>query len=123
MTKLITKIIVFAVFLSLVFGCSWMENMRSSNANVEDKTRDTLGLKKTGIAECDEVVDLLAKKYKGNTNTQDESWTDKAVTEVIKQQIYNYINDGKANKTPQEKADLQDKCKVALGYLRDGQKK
>lgn len=97
--------------------------MRSSNSNVEDKTRDTLGLKKTGIPECDEVVEILTKKYKGNTNSEDESWTDKAAIEIVKQQIYNYLIDGNANKSPKDKEELKGRCKTALGYLKDESKK
>lgn len=104
-------------------GCGWVQKMSSSNTNTEDKARETLGLKKTGIAECDEVVEILTRKTKGNTKSEDESWTDKAATELVKQQIYDYINDGNANKSPKEKAELAGKCKTALGYLKDDAKK
>lgn len=90
--------------------------------NVENKTRETLGLKKTGIAECDEVIEILTRKSKGNSNAEEESWTNKAMTELVKQQIYNYVNDS-TGKTAKEKEDLTQKCKTALGYLKDEPKK
>lgn len=123
MSKVFSKLFILSLVLFFVFGCGWIQSLRSSNSNLEDKTRDTLGLKKTGIPECDEVVDILAKKSKGNTNGEEESWSGKAVTELVKQQIYNYLNDGNANKSPKEKAEMAQNCKTALGYLKDDQKK
>lgn len=98
-----------------------VETMKSNNANIIDKTREGLGLKKTGIAECDEVVDILAQKGKGNSNAAEESLETKAMTELVKQQIYSYVNDG--NKSAKDKADLAEKCKTALGYLKNDSKK
>jgi len=104
-----------------VSGCGMVQKVQefgSNNSNVEDKTRGALGLKKTGIPECDEVIEILDNKRKGSSNTGEQSWQDRAMTEVLKQQIYNYVNDGNANKSPKEKAELAGKCKTALGYLR-----
>lgn len=123
MNKNFIKAIILGYFLFSLAGCTWVQRMSSSNSNAEDKTRETLGLKKTGIPECDEVVEILTRKTKGNANSQEESWTDKAATELIKQQIYNYINDSNTNKSPKEKAELAGKCKTALGYLKDDSKK
>ena len=109
-------------FLTFVAaGCGTIQkvqNLASSNSNAEDKTRDAFGVKKTGIPECDEVIEILDKKRKGNSNASEESWTERAKNELIKQQIYDYINSGNANKSPKEKADLAEKCKTALGYLK-----
>jgi hypothetical protein len=123
MNKIISKFVVLTVLSTAAAGCSTIQNITSSNANAEDKTRETLGLKKTGIPECDEVVEILSKKAKGNSNTEDESWTDRAAAELVKQQIYNYINGGNTNKTPAEKSEMAGKCKTALGYLKDNSKK
>jgi hypothetical protein len=120
MKKVFSTLLLLSLFAIVFSGCNAIQKVQeisSSNANVEDKTRDTLGLKKTGIPECDQVVDILTKKSKGNKNTEEESWQDRAMTELVKQQIYNYINDPDANKSPQEKADLAQKCKTALGFL------
>ena len=116
MKKTLSKLFILASVAAFSFGCGTIEQLQSSNTNVEDKTRDALGLKKTGIPECDEVVEILTRKTTG-AGAAEESWTDKAKNELIKQQIYNYVND--ATKTPQEKADMADKCKLALGYLRE----
>lgn len=120
MDKIIPKFFVFAVLFFFLSGCNWVQKMSSSNSNAEDKTRETLGLKKTEIPECDEVIEILARKAKGNATAQEEeSWTDRAATELVKQQIYKYLNDGNANKSQKEKAELAGKCKTALGYLKD----
>jgi hypothetical protein len=127
MNKMFSKLFILIAAISLAAGCSTIENFQSSNANVEDKTRETVGLKKTGIAECDEVVEILAQRARGNSNAGEQSWADqikdKAIVEVVKQQIYNYVNEGDANRTPKDKEDLRQKCKTALGYLKDEPKK
>lgn len=123
MNKFFIKTLILAIWLFSLSGCGWVQNIGSTNSNAEEKTRETLGLKKTGIPECDEVIEILARKTKGNANAQEESWTDRAATELVKQQIYNYVNDGNANKSPKEKAELAGKCKTALGYLKDDAKK
>ncbi len=121
MNRNFSKLLILSLLLVIVGGCGMVQKVQefgSSNSNVEDKTRDALGMKKTGIPECDEVIDILDKKRKGSSNASEESWQDRAMTEVLKQQIYNYVNDGNANKSPKEKAELAGKCKTALGYLR-----
>ena len=127
MNKLFSRLFILMAAISFAAGCSTIESFQSSNANVEDQTRETLGLKKTGIAECDELIEILAQRAKGNSNAAEQSWTDqvkdKAITEVVKQQIYNYLNEGNANKTPKEKEDLTLKCRTALSYLKDEPKK
>lgn len=120
------KLFILGFALSFTAGCGAIQTVRDTvsgdrNAKVEDKARETLGLKKTGVAECDEVVEILDRKRKGNAASE-ESWQDKAISELVKQQIYNYINDGNANKSPKEKEDLANKCKTALGYLKDDPK-
>jgi hypothetical protein len=127
MNKLYSKLFILICATACAAGCGTIESYQSSNANVEDQTRDTLGLKKTGIAECDEVIEILAQKARGNSNAAEQSWMDqakdKAITEVVKQQIYNYVNEGNANRTPKDREDLTQKCRTALSYLKDEPKK
>ena len=126
MKNLLFRSFILGFVLFFVFGCGWIQTVQElsqSNANVDDKTRDALGLKKTGIPECDDLVDTLARRAKGNPNAAEESWQNKAVTELVKQQLYSYVNDGKTNKSPQEKADMAQKCRTALDYLKDEPKK
>lgn len=119
-------ILTLAVFFAVGCGAiqTTQDNTKSGNqnSNVFDKTRDALGMKKTGIAECDEVIDQLAAKNKGNSGGED-SWQNKAMTEAVKQQIYNYARDETTVKTEKEKADLTAKCKIALTYLKTDAKK
>ena len=123
MNKMFSKLLILIVAVSFAAGCSTIESYTSSNANVEDKTRETLGLKKTGIEECDEVIDILDRRRRGSSNAEEQSWTDKAATELIKQQIYNYLNERQGNQAPQEKENLKQKCKTALSFLKEEPKK
>lgn len=129
MKDLSTKLAALSITAFFAFGCSFIDNVQrtvqdtTSNTNSAANTaRETLGLKKSGIAECDELVDLLAARSKNQVNTED-SWFNKAAEEVIKQQIYDQLSQNDANRTPQEKAELAKNCKIALDYLRDEPKK
>ena len=125
MTKnLSTKIPVLIIMLFTAFGCSYIDTAQktvqdtTSNKNAAANTaRDTLGLKKSGIRECDELVDALAAKRKQNAN-EEQSWSDKAVEELVKQQLYDQLSKNDTNRTPQEKKDLAEKCKMVLGYVK-----
>jgi hypothetical protein len=110
--------------LFTAFGCSYIDTAQktvqdtTSNKNAAANTaRDTLGLKKSGIRECDELVDALAAKRKQNAN-EEQSWSDKAVEELVKQQLYDQLSKNDTNRTPQEKKDLAEKCKMVLGYVK-----
>ena len=124
MKDLSTKIFVLIIILFTAFGCSYIDTAQkavqdtTSNKNSATNTaRDTLGLKKSGIKECDELVDALAAKRKQNAN-EEQSWSDKAVEELVKQQLYDQLSKNDTNRTPQEKKDLADKCKMVLDYVK-----
>jgi hypothetical protein len=98
MKDLSTKILALATVAFFAFGCSFIENVQrqvqdtASNTNAGANTaREALGLKKSGIAECDELVDVLAARSKNQANTED-SWFNKAAEELIKQQIYDQLS-------------------------------
>ena len=122
--RFINQNFVLIIILFTAFGCSYIDTAKKS---VEDTTsnknsaantaRDTLGLKKSGIKECDELVDALAAKRKQNAN-EEQSWSDKAVEEMVKQQLYDRLSKNDTNRTPQEKKDLADRCKVVLDYVK-----
>ncbi|HEX8367766.1 MAG TPA: hypothetical protein VF604_04295 [Pyrinomonadaceae bacterium] len=110
--------------LFTVFGCSYIDTAQkavedtTSNKNGAANTaRETLGLKKSGIRECDQLVDALAAKRKQNAN-EEQSWSDKAVEEMVKQQLYDQLSKNDANRTAQEKKDLADKCKMVSDYVK-----
>lgn len=124
MKDLSTKLAALSIMAFFVFGCSFVENVQrqvqdtTSNTNsAANAARETLGLKKSGIAECDQLVDVLAERSKNQANTE-ESWFNKAAEEVVKQQIYDQLSKNDTNRTPQEKAELAKNCKIALDYLR-----
>jgi cell shape-determining protein MreC len=124
MKDLSTKILVLAIILFVAFGCSFIDTAQktvqdtTSNKNGAANTaRDTLGLKKSGIKECDELVDALAAKHKQNANAE-QSWSDKAAEEFAKQQVYDQFSKNESNRTEQEKKDLADRCKLALEYFK-----
>ena len=115
------KLFIFAISAFSAAGCSTIQSVQDTvagnqNVKVEDKARETLGLKKTGVPECDEVIDILDRKRKGNAGGE-ESWLERTKNEVIKQQIYDYVNNN--SKSPKEKEDLANNCRAALGYLRE----
>jgi hypothetical protein len=120
-----TKILALSVAAFFAFGCGFVENVRDVTSNTNagaSKVREAAGLKKSGIKECDELIDVLVAKGREQANTED-SWLNKAGEEIVKQKIYDSLSENNANKTPKEKAELAQNCKTWLGYLRDEPKK
>lgn len=124
MKNLSTNILVLSIILFVAFGCSYInstqktvEDTASNKNGAANTARETLGLKKSGIKECDELVDVLAAKRRQNAN-EAQSWTDKAGEEFAKQQIYDQLSKNDANRTPQEKKDLAERCKTVLDYVK-----
>lgn len=124
MKDLTTKILVLIIILFAVFGCSYIDTAQktvqdatSDKNSATNTARETLGLKKSGIRECDELVDALAAKRKQNANAE-QSWSDKAVEELVKQQLYDQLSKNDTSRTAQEKTDLAQKCKMVLDYVK-----
>jgi hypothetical protein len=118
MTKnLSIKVLILTVALFAASGCSYINTATADKNSATNTARDTLGLKKSGIKECDQLVDALAAKRKQNANEQ-QSWSDKAVEELVKQQLYDQLSKTDTNRTPQEKKDLADKCKMVSDYVK-----
>ncbi len=124
MKNLSAKILVLIITVFTVFGCSYIDTAQktvqdttSNKDGAANTARDTLGLKKSGIRECDELVDALAARRRQNAG-QEQSWSDKAVEELVKQQLFDQLSKNDTNRTPQEKKDLADKCKMALDYVK-----
>lgn len=124
MKNLSAAISVLAIIVFVSFGCSYIDSAQKSvqetTSNKEaaaNTARDTLGLKKTGIRECDQLVDAIAEKRRKNAN-QEQSWTEKASEEAVKQLVYNQLSESNTKRTEQEKKDLADKCRLALDYVK-----
>lgn len=117
MKYLSIRILVLIITLFTAFGCGYIDSATPDKDAATNTARDTLGLKKSGIKECDELVDVLAAKRRQNAG-QEQSWSDKAVEELIKQQLYDQLSKNDTNRTAQEKTDLADKCKMVLGYVK-----
>ncbi|HLM03199.1 MAG TPA: hypothetical protein VK400_19255 [Pyrinomonadaceae bacterium] len=124
MKNLSIRILVLIIAAFAAFGCSYIDSAQksaqetaSNKDGAANTARDTLGLKKSGIKECDEVVDALAAKRRQNAN-EEQSWSDKALEELVKQQLFDQLSKNDTNRTPQEKKDLADKCKTVLGYVK-----
>lgn len=117
MKNLSIRIFILTITLFGAFGCSYIDSATSDKDAAANTARDTLGLKKSGIKECDELVDALAAKRRQNAN-QEQSWSDRAVEELVKQQLYDQLSKNDTKRTAQEKADLADKCKMVLGYVK-----
>lgn len=108
----------------VALGCGFIETAEqvvqektADKDGVSNTARDTLGLKKSGIQECDELVDVLAARRR-STQGQEQSWSDRALEEVVKQQVYDQLSKNDPNRTAQEKKDLADRCKVVLDYIK-----
>ena len=124
MKNLSIRILVLIIAALAAFGCSYIDSAQkfaqdaaSNKDGTANTARDTLGLKKSGIRECDELVDALAAKRRQNAN-EEQSWSDKAVEELVKQQLFDQLSKNDTNRTAQEKKDLADKCKTVLGYVK-----
>ena len=120
MKNLLNKIIVLLIISFVAFGCSYIDSAQKAVENTNSATntaRETLGLKKSGIKECDELIDALAAKRQQNAN-QEQSWSDKAAEEFAKQLVYDQLSKNDTNRTPQEKADLAKNCQIALDYVK-----
>ena len=117
MKNLSIKILVLTIALFAASGCSYINTATSNKDNAANTARETLGLKKSGIRECDQLVDALAAKRRQNAN-EAQSWSDKAVEELVKQKLYDQLSKPDANRTPQEKKDLADNCKMILDYVK-----
>lgn len=120
MKNLSTGIFVLLILCFVALGCSYIDSAQKTLENTNGATntaRETLGLKKSGIKECDELIDVLAAKRKQNAN-QEQSWTDKAAEEAAKQLVYDQLSKNDTNRTAQEKADLAKNCKIALDYVK-----
>lgn len=140
MKDLSTKIAILTVVLVAGFGCGLIESLPSGgesqtndnagrgnvqtngNANVADATRDALGLKKSGIPECDELIDEVAKDEATNSGAE-ETYAERLAKEFIKQQIFDRLNKDDANRTPAERQQLATMCKKALESYRGTQTK
>lgn len=140
MKDLNTKILILAVVVFAGFGCGMIESLPSrgesqtnnnagrenvqtnGNANVADAARDALGLKKSGIPECDELIDEVAKDEATNSGAE-ETYAERLAKEFIKQQIFDRLNKDDANRTPAERQQLTTMCKKALESYRTTQAK
>jgi hypothetical protein len=118
------KFTAFAIFLFVALGCSYIDTAQraieetTTNTNsATNAAREITGLRKTGIPECDQLVDVLAERRRQNSNGE-QTWTDKATEEIVKQLVYDQLSKNDTNRTPQEKADLAKNCKIALDYLK-----
>jgi len=139
MKGLFSKLVVLSFVLFVVFGCNLSERIQKavqgdkqnnssnqaqsnsdnySNSSAEDTEKENLELKKTGIPECDELVDVLVNKNKENPD-EEQSWQNRAFEEVIKRQVYDQLNKDNANKSPKEKAEMAKGCKMALDMFKD----
>lgn len=108
------------ILTTFALGCSWLNpfsekessNNRGRNSSsgsqdktITDKAVDTaVGEKKIGIAECDEVMDLITKEM----NNPD----DDVFTKTIKATIFNRIKDSIRENVEQNQSDPEELVKT-----------
>ncbi len=116
-----TLLIVLAILLSFALGCSMLNpfsgskeraKTERSNSNSggtttdgSETTPDTSDVKKIGIPECDEVVDMLTKEM----NDPDDNY----ISRAIKETVYNSIRESLRKSLEEGKNDpkaLARKC-------------
>ena len=109
-----------AMVLSTVLGCGLFDEAKktvvgndnsasNSNKTLTDKAVDVaVGEKKVGIAECDEVIDILAAE----ANDPD----DNLVTKAIKQTALNQFRDKVKESLEQNKANKADVSKFCRDF-------
>lgn len=118
-----TAIIVLAIVLTLGLGCGLVDRIQNetigtntaanSNKTITDKAVDTtVGEAKIGVAECDEVMDMLAAE----ANNPEDNFVTKAVKATflnkIKESIKKSVADNNSNTT-----DLAKTCREFKAQL------
>lgn len=121
-------IFVSSILFFAVLGCGISERIQnavsekpanssssSSNSatkNATDKVTEDVLREKTGIPECDEVLDMLADQSKG----QDENFVSKAAKEVVFNRIRQSLKDS-IQQNQNNQANLAQTCKEFKSQL------
>jgi uncharacterized protein YpmB len=119
----VTIVVSLIVFVSL--SCSYVSKFQNATSNknaASDAAREALDLKKTGIPECDQLVESWTSAANSNS-ADEESWASRAGKEVLRQKIYDEISKNSNTRTPQETKDLAQNCKAMLDYFKSGNTK
>lgn len=111
--NLYTGLIVCPILLSAVLGCGVVQRLTKSgsdktNANktIADKTIDTaVGEEKTGVPECDQVIDALAAE----ANNPDDGYITKAVKATILNRIKSSLREN-IEKNKNDTAEMARQC-------------
>lgn len=110
-----TAIISLFLLLSIGLGCGLVDRIQesatgpasNSNKTITDKAVDTtVGESKIGVAECDEVVDMLAAE----ANNPDDNFVTKAVKATFLNRIRDSIRES-VEKNKNDKAELAKNCR------------
>jgi uncharacterized protein YpuA (DUF1002 family) len=105
-------LVTLALMAFLTMACSMGDVIKKATGSSSDPTVSSNGsvsdTAKTGIPECDQLIDKIeAKIHDENSNT---SYFQRAAYQFMKDQVIKPIADDIANKTPQQKKDIAQKC-------------
>jgi hypothetical protein len=95
----ITIIAALVLLLTVGFGCNYFNNGGSSNTTTNANSTDPNATAKTGVAECDELIDLLNKD---KSNPNDDMFTRKFkeyAIDLAKEAIKDNIEKNQGDKT------------------------
>lgn len=112
-------IIIVCISIFAVLGCGIgdrvqkaVEGDSNSNKSVGDKVTEDVLREKTGVPECDEVIDLLADQSKNN----DDNFVSKATKEFFFNKIRQSIKES-IEKNQNDKPKMAQNCKEYKAQL------
>lgn len=119
-------IIALAIVLFVTLGCGFLGSDQKAGANSNKTLTDTaidtaVGDQKIGVAECDEVIDMLT----GFANNPDDNFIVKAgkqlIANKIRESLKQSIEENQANKAELAKDCKQFKTELEKAMMEQGQ--
>jgi predicted small secreted protein len=112
-------LIALSLLAFLTIACSTIKSLSgsgsSSSGNSVSSDGTVLDTAKTGIPECDALIEKVEAKASDKNNNS--SMFERAAYQFIKDQIIQPIRDDIANKTAADKKKLAEKCTDAMHRL------
>lgn len=123
-------IVISVILLFVVLGCGISERIQkavedkpanssstpstSDNKSIGDQTTENVLRDKTGVAECDELLDWVADQSKGN----DDNYVSKAIKEYFVNKIRQSIKES-IEKNQNDKVKMAKECKEIKQQIDD----
>lgn len=103
-------ILASALTLAIGFGCSTITDIATgkktdANSGVDPNSPETMLREKTGVPECDSLMDFLADQSK----TKDDNWATRGVKELFFNKIRESIKEN-IDKNKNDKKEMAKQC-------------